>query len=211
MIPVLLGLCLSAEVLDRVAVSVGNSVITESEIRHQLKVRALLEGTPLDLNGEAKRNAADRLIEQTLIRREMQSARYSLPEPTIAETLMASFKQTRYGGDEARYRQDLERHRLKDDDLKAAFLWQLSVLRFVEFRFRPGIQIPPEELREYYDKTFTADWKKRTPTEPVPPFEEAERTCEEALIQERIDNALDRWISQSRTQFSIRYREEVFR
>jgi len=198
-----------AEVIDRIAVSVGNSVITESEIRHQLKVHAFLEDTPLQMDGASKRAAADRLIEQTLIRREMQAARYSNTDPALARNLLNSVKQTRFQGDDAAYRAALAKARLTEQDLEAAFQWQLTVLRFVEYRFKPGIQIPGEEVREYYDQKFVPAWKARG-QEAVPPFEEAERTCEDALIQERIDNQLDRWISQTRTQTSIQYRGEVF-
>jgi peptidyl-prolyl cis-trans isomerase SurA len=201
---------LAADVVDRIAVSVGNSVITESEIRHQLKVRAFLEGVPLKLDQENKRAAADRLIEQTLIRREMQASRYSPPDLGLAKALLASMKQSRFSGDEATYQAELQRARVSEADLESAFLWQLTVLRFVEFRFRPGIQIPADEVREYYEQKFVPSWKART-TDPVPSLEEAERNCEEILVQERIDNQLDRWISLTRTQTNIRYRDEVFR
>lgn len=203
-------LSLAADVVDRIAVSVGNSVITESELRHQLKVRAFLEGVPLQLDRENKRAAADRLIEQTLIRREMQASRYAPPEPGLAKALLASMKQSRFNGDEAAYQGELKRARLTEGDLESAFLWQLTVLRFVEFRFRPGIQIPTEEVREYYEQKFLPGWKARN-GDPPPSFEEAERSCEDVLIQERIDNQLDRWISLTRTQTNIRYRDEVFR
>jgi len=119
-------------------------------------------------------------------------------------------KQSRFAGDEVRYQAELQRARLSEADLEAAFLWQLTVLRFVEFRFRPGIQIPAEELREYYEQKFVPAWKART-ADPPPSFEEAERNCEEVLAQERIDNQLDRWISLTRTQTNIRYRDEAFR
>lgn len=202
--------CAHADLVDRIAVSVGNSVITESEIRHQLKIRAFVEGSPLKLDEENKRAAADRLIEQSLIRREMLASRYSPAEPALAKTLLASFKQSRFQGDETAYQAELKRARLTEADVESSFLWQLTVLRFVEFRFRPGIQIPSEEVREYYDQKFVPGWKART-TDPVPAFEEAERNCEDTLIQERIDNQLDRWISLSRTQTTIQYRDEVFR
>ena len=201
---------IAADVVDRIAVSVGSSVITESEIRHQLKVRALLEGVPLLLDEENKRAAADRLIEQTLIRREMQASRYTAPDSGLAKALLTSMKQSRFAGDEAAYQAEVRRARLSEADLESAFLWQLTVLRFVEFRFRPGIQVPAEEIREYYDQKFVPAWKART-VDPVPTFEEAERNCEDTLIQERIDNQLDRWISLTRTQTNIRYRDEVFR
>ena len=72
-----------------------------------------------------------------------------------------------------------------------------------------GIQIAPEDIRDYYEKKFLPAWRSRSP-EPPPSPEAAASAGEEILLQERIDNQLDRWISLTRTQVSIRYREEVF-
>jgi len=124
--------------------------------------------------------------------------------------MLSSLKQSRFDNNEQRYRDDLKRAQLTEDDLKAAFLWQLTVLRFIEYRFRPGIQISDEEIRDHYNKKFVPQWKASS-ADPPPTFEDASETCEENLVQERIDNLLDRWISLSRTQTNIRYRDDVFK
>lgn len=197
----------AAELIDRIAVSVGSAVITESELLEQMRVRAFLEEVPLRLDAESKRDAADRLIQQALIRREIETTRYVIPEASQAEALLVAFKRTRFRGDETLYGEALRQAGLTPADVAASFQWQLTVLRFIEFRFRPGIQISPEDLRDYYQSRFLPSWKPGTP---APPLEEASGAIEEVLVQERIDNQLDRWISLTRTQVSIRYREEVF-
>ena len=59
-----------AETLDRIAVSVGQDVITESKVILDLRVAAFLEGKPLDLSTPARRKSAERLVDQLLILRE---------------------------------------------------------------------------------------------------------------------------------------------
>ena len=198
-----------AELIDRVAVSVGTTVITESELLEHLRIRALLEDIPLQLDGDAKRDAADRLIQQALIRREIETTRYTIPEAAMAQPLVASFKVSRFHGDTGEYQAALKKAKVTEPEVQASFLWQLTVLRFIEFRFRPGIQIAAEDIRDYYEKKFLPDWRSRT-KDPPPSAEDAASAVEEILLQERIDNQLDRWISFTRTQVSIRYREEVF-
>jgi peptidyl-prolyl cis-trans isomerase SurA len=198
-----------AELIDRVAVSVDLAVITESEITEHLRVQSLLEGTPLRLDGESKRDAADRLIQQALIRREIETTQYAQPESAQAEPMLAEFKLKRFDNDAVRYQAALRTARITEPELLASFLWQLTVLRFIEFRFRPGIQISSEDIREYYERQFLADWRARS-NDPPPSLADATAAVEEILIQQRIDNQLDRWISLTRTQVSIRYREEVF-
>ena len=198
-----------AELIDRVAVSVGTTVITESELLEHLRIRAMLEGIPLQLDGDSKRDAADRLIQQALIRREIETTRYTIPEAAMVQPLVASFKVSRFHGDAGEYQAALKAAQVTEAEVQASFLWQLTVLRFIEFRFRPGIQIAAEDIRDYYEKKFLPDWRSRT-KDPPPSAEDAASAVEEILLQERIDNQLDRWISLTRTQVSIRYREEVF-
>ena len=38
-------------------------------------------------------------------------------------------------------------------ELRAQLLWQLTVLRFIDQRFRPGVLVTDEEVRTYYDST----------------------------------------------------------
>ena len=47
-------------VLDRVAVVVGNNVITESEVGEELRLEQFLAGQPLDFSPQQRRAAADR-------------------------------------------------------------------------------------------------------------------------------------------------------
>lgn len=197
------------ELIDRVAVSVGTTVITESELLEHLRIRALLEGTPLQLDGDSKRDAADRLIQQALIRREIETTRYAIPEAAMAQPLVAAFKVSRFHDNAGEYQAALKKAEVTEAEVLASFLWQLTVLRFIEFRFRPGIQIAAEDIRDYYEKKFLPEWRSRSKDAP-PSAEDAASAVEETLLQQRIDNQLDRWISLTRTQVSIRYREEVF-
>ena len=63
-----------AGILDRIAVTVGRQVITESDVDRDLRVAAFLDRKPIDLSGEQKRKAADRLVDQLLI---LQEAAFS--------------------------------------------------------------------------------------------------------------------------------------
>jgi hypothetical protein len=58
-----------AETLDRIAVSMGQDVITESQLILDLRVVAFLDRKPVNLSGAARRESAQRLVDQILIRR----------------------------------------------------------------------------------------------------------------------------------------------
>ncbi|MGD0580069.1 MAG: hypothetical protein ABSC08_14200, partial [Bryobacteraceae bacterium] len=61
----------AGEVLDQVAVRVGAQVITASAVRRHLRMEAFMQNREPDLRPEARREAAERLIDQALVRREL--------------------------------------------------------------------------------------------------------------------------------------------
>ena len=197
------------DVIDRIAVTVDTSVITMSEIVLQLRITAMLEDKPLKLDEEAFREAADRLIGQTLVRREIAIADYPAPSPDVADKALQDLKQQRYGSD-AIYRAALQKYGVTEAALKSQLLWQLTLLRFVEVRFRPSVQIPTEEVRAYYREKFTPDWQQRS-NQPVPTLPRVREQIESTLTEERIATAMDRWLNLTRSQLPIVYREEAFK
>ena len=195
-----------AEIIDRIAVTVEDTVITESEIIRQIRIAAFVSGEKPDLSPSNKRDMADKLIDQALIRREVKANMYAFKAPEGTGERYDEIR-SRYAS-EAEFRKALDEYGITEHDVKEALAWQNTFLEFIEVRFRPGIQIPEQELREYYEDKVTAAAADRAPK---PAFEEARGDIEKILTQMRIDNALDRWLGQSRTQSRIVYRQEVFR
>lgn len=136
---VLLVSALGAELVDRIAVAVGNRAIKESQINRGLRLTAFLNGTPLDTSAAAKKKAADHLIDQTIIRGEMAKGSYPAPSETeIAQTL-AAIKKARFRSD-ADYSKALESYGITETELRAYIGWQLQVLRFVDLRFEAPVR-----------------------------------------------------------------------
>ncbi len=139
-----------AGVVDRIAASVGNSAIRESQVESEVRVTALLNGASLDLSAAAKRQAASRLVDQAIIRAEM--AKQNHPAPSLAEinATLDKIKQVRFPDDSA-YQRALRAYGLTDAELKAHLAWQIQVLHFIDLRFAPqapalkSVQRPAEE------------------------------------------------------------------
>src|SRR5260370_34241396 len=88
--------CTSAEVMDRIAVAVGNRAIKESQIDREVRLTAFENGTALDVSAASKRKAADRLIDQTFIRTEMAKASYPAPSDAEINSVLDRIKQARF-------------------------------------------------------------------------------------------------------------------
>jgi len=137
---------LQAETLDRIAVSVGHEVITEGDVILDLRVAAFLDRKPVDLGGAAKRKSAERLVDQLLILREALDSHVTLPSTEATIGLVAPYAA------ESDYHASLERYGISERDLGAHLLAGLRTSVFTDRRFRPDIQVSPEDIRSYYDK-----------------------------------------------------------
>ncbi len=198
---------LQAEIIDRIAVTLDNQVITESEILLEIRLAAFLDAAPLDFRGTAKRQAADRLIEQKLVRREMQVGRYAQPSAEEVGPMLQQVQAQRFhGADE--YRQALTKYGISEDELKAYLLWQLSLLRFVEIRFRPGVQVGDEEISAYFEK-HVGEIQKQTPGVKVT-LDDARERIRLLLIAEGVDKQLDEWLVETRKRARIEFHQEAF-
>jgi hypothetical protein len=205
-----IALCVLAgrtEIIDRVAVVVGKRVITESEILREVRLTAFLNGTPIDLSAASRRKTAERLVEQRLIRNEMESNLYPIPAPDAVEQ-MAKDVQSKFPSRE-RYQQELQRAGISEEDLNAHLLRQLITLRFIEFRFRPGVQVGEEELNKYFNERFAPKLKKAHP-ETEFSLDDYRAQVEQAVLGEIVDKASDAWLKAAREHTRIEFRAAAF-
>lgn len=207
-IAILAFVCLRAHgaTIDRIAVTVGRQVITESDVLMDLRVAAFIDEKPLDLSGEQKRKAADRLVDQLLIRQDAVSSRELLVPDEDVPKLLAPIK-TQYGS-EANYQAGLDRYRITEQDVIDHLREGLRNLRFTDQRFRPEVQLSDDELHDFYD---TQAAEKRQTQNAVPSFDESRVEVEQVLTEQRVMQALDRWLGMVRNETQVLYHEEAFR
>lgn len=206
--PYAFALCLSvltAEIIDRIAITVGERVITESEVIRQARITAFIEGKPADLSSQNKRQVAERLVEQMLIRRELETSRYAAASSEAANAVGQQLLKRYPSRDD--YLKALKEYGIAEEDIREALDWQVTLLDFIATRFRPGIQISDAELLDYYQNEVLP---KAGEGVQKPDFEDIRPQIESILTNQRVDNALDRWLGQARTQTRIQFRPEVF-
>jgi parvulin-like peptidyl-prolyl isomerase len=199
---------LSAEIIDQIAATVDNQVITTSEIGEALRVAAFLNGEKPDLSPAARRRMADRLIEQILVRREMELTRY--PEPSAADIAAAlNDAKSRFAG-EAQFQQGLAEYKLTRPEVEDALRRQITLVRYIDLRFRPEVQVQENEVMQYYETVFLPEIRKKG-IKPEPSFEDARAECEERLTTVLVDKRVDTWLADARGQARIAYDEDAFR
>lgn len=113
---------ISMTIVDRVAVSVGNRVITASEIELRIRLTAFENGGQPAFDLASRKTAVERLIDQKLVEHEMDLGHYphsapvqSGPAPEAAE---------------------LAKYRISSEDLSEDLSRQADLLNFLNLRFR---------------------------------------------------------------------------
>lgn len=195
-------------VLDRVAASAGQQVVTLSAIRRHLRILALVDNSPLEDTLDARRKAADRLIDQALIHREIELSRYASPTRAEAEARIQDFIKQRNVTRE-QFEALLARYGFNEDDFTEEVLWRISVTRFIDFRFSPGIQISDDEIKKYYSDEFVPQFRRRAPDAPMPPLDDVREQVSRVLMLRKTNQAVDQWLAQMRATVKVRYFEPV--
>ena len=111
-----------AVLLDRIAVVVGTDVITETEVIEELRIDEFMSSQPLDLSSQQRRAAAARMVDQQLIRQEIEVTQYKPPTPSEADGMLRAFRQQHFRT-EAAYHAALEKYGITEDELKQHLLW----------------------------------------------------------------------------------------
>jgi hypothetical protein len=202
----LTALAAYAVILDRIAVTVGKHVITESDVLRDLRVSAFLDQKPLDRSGDNKRKTADRLVDQLLILQEAALSRFILLEPGDGAKLLAPVKSQ--FPDDPSYQASLAHYGITEADLTEHLLAGLRAMRFTDLRFRPEVQLSDDDLHDFYN-TLVADGSRENRA-PIPSFEASRDQVEKLLTDQRTAQALDRWLGTQRTDTQILYRDPAF-
>lgn len=194
------------EVIDRIAVTVGNRVITESMVVSEIRLSAFQDSKEPDFSPASKRSAAERLVDRMLLIQEMDDSRY--PEPAMADILdeIAEFQKEHFPNEEA-FRKELARRAIDETELRQYFQLQYRTLQFIEVRFRTGIQVSSEEIAAYFDAQVKPQYVKENRT--VPALEDVSEEIESILVSQRVDAATEDWLKQSRSLARIKFREEA--
>jgi hypothetical protein len=148
------------------------------------------------------------LISRTLIQQQIREEDLQSVEPSTAE-VDARLEEIRKElpacvhkdcASEAGWKAFLIAHGLTPERVLAYLRYRIEILRFIEERFRQGIQIPEQDIQAYYDKTLLPQYAKG---EAVPPLDEVAPRIQEILLQRRVNVLFDGWLENLRKQGEI--------
>jgi hypothetical protein len=190
-----LGLPAGAVIVDRIAISAGARVITESEVELRLRLSAFQSGVKPVLSPAERKLAAGRLLDQKLVEREMDVGHYPRLNQDGRQQLVREYAEQYFQSDAAAMGRALAQDGLTVRDLEDDLARQEDLLTFLNLRFRPAVQIAEQDVQTYF----------RTKTNGQVPLNELRAQIEKLLTNERADVELDAWLKEQRKRTKIEY------
>lgn len=189
-------------IIDRIAVVVGNSIIKDSDIDRDLRVTSLLNGQPVDLSLARRKDAVTHLIDQVFIRNEIEVGSYPVATFQEADAQLDRLVKQRFRTQVA-FQHALRQYGLTELDLRSQFKWQLTVLKFVDARFKPAVLVSDDEIEKYY-RQHAAALQRQYPGKSLDDLREQIR---DILTAESINQQFFAWLDDQRKNTKIQYLE----
>jgi hypothetical protein len=188
------GLIGTQEIVDRIVARVENDIILLSDVRALSRYQQFLDG-----KSETDGQILDRLIDQWIVRTEADLSHFRQPSEAdinrSLELLRKSFASTE------EYEARKKQAGLSDVEIREMAAAQLYLSNYLDSRFRPGVQIDPKTIEDFYEKSVVPRAKARG-QEP-PPLEDAGELIQEALVQRGINDQADQWLIESKARLHI--------
>ena len=179
----------NAVIIDRIAVIVNTRVLKDSDIERDIRLTSFLNGEPLNLGEAERKKAVQRLIDQQIIRREVTVGNYPAATAAEVDKFLESIRKERFGAGDA-YGQALHVYGITNEELRNHLSWQLTVLHFIDERFRPAVIVSEEDIDKY------------AAAHPGP-----RDMIREVLIGQKVNGEFESWLDRAQKRASIEYRQ----
>ena len=193
----------AAEVIDRIVATVNGRIILQSDLDEALCYEALLTNRSLaDFNDDERRVVLDRLIDQELLREQMSSAEFRhATDAEVAARIADARKQYPQAASDASWRSLLARYHITEKDIFAHVQQQIDVMRLVDARLRPAVQIDVKSIEAYYREQFVPKLKQAGAS--AVPLIEVSAKIRELLTQQKVSEMLISWLQTLRSESQV--------
>jgi parvulin-like peptidyl-prolyl isomerase len=187
----------TSRVVDRVVARIEDDVILLSQVRELAAFQRLVDG-----RAESDDRLLSELIEQWVVQTEAAASHF--PQPAQSEV---DREQARLAGQFATpeaYAAKLRELGLSATAVRRMLTRQIYLARYLDYKFRPSVQIEAGQIQTYYQKELLPELAKKN--QPVPPETSVEAEIREVLIQREISNRTAKWLDDTKQRLKIEIR-----
>jgi len=198
----LAGVSNAGSIVDRVVRSVNGHVVLQSDWEQEIAFEALLNGRQPDSFTAAERNAAlDRLIDQELLREQVRAGQPA-PSSEIAARVAEVRKLQPDCSTETGWHATLQRYGLTQSALEKRLSDEVQLMKLVEDRLRPSIQIDQKAVESYYHDQLLPEITKAGGS--AKPLTEMYGRIKTLLAEKKMNELLSGWLASLRSGSNIR-------
>jgi peptidyl-prolyl cis-trans isomerase SurA len=192
------------EVVDRIVAIVNGRVILQSDWDEALCYEALVSNRSLDHFTDDDRHAVlDRLIDQELLREQMKSADFHhATDAEVQARIAEARKQYPQASTNEGWQALLASYHISEKDLLSRVRQQIDVMRLVDARLRPAIQIDSKSIEAYYRDQFAPKLKESGA--PEVPLADVSARIREVLTEQKVSEMLVSWLQTLRSEGDVR-------
>ena len=195
---------LGSEIIDRLVATVNGHIILQSDWEDALCYEAFVAGRPLDqITADQRKTALDHLIDQELLREQMASSDFAHATPEeVADRIADVRNQYPGAGTDSAWQSLLFHYGLTEAEFKSRVALELDVLRLVDARLRPSVQIDSNSIESYYSQELLPQLRQKGAREV--PLSEVTPKIRELLTQQKMNQLLTAWLQNLRASSEIR-------
>ena len=184
----LVSLHSTAEIIDRVVANVNGHVVLQSDWEQELSFESFSDGRDSNSFSKAEKSAAlDRLIDQELLREQLRGAEVRKLHPE--------------GATAAGWQAALQRCGLTQSSLERRLAEQLQLMKLVEERLRPSVQIDQSAVEAYYNEQLLPEMKRAGNN--AAPLVEVSGHIKDLLVEKKMNELLSGWLASLRSTSEI--------
>jgi len=184
----------SARVVDRIVARIEGDIILQSQVRELGAFQELIEG-----HAESDDKLLEELIQLWVVETEATASHFPQPAQSEVDRELARLK-GQFATPE-KYASRLNELGLSADQVRQLLSRQIYVERYVDYKFRPSVQIEPADINAYYKKELLPELAKNK--QPAPDPAAVEQQIREVLIQRGISGLTMKWLDDTKSRLKI--------
>lgn len=193
----------AGDLIDRIVATVNGHIILQTDWEDAIYWEAFSTGRPAGQFSLADRKAVlDRLIDQELLREQMSSSDTShASADQVAKRTAEIRRQYSEASTDDGWRNVLAQYHLDPDQVTKRVMLELDLLRLVDARFRPTIQVDAKSIESYYSEELLPHLRQAGAD--AVPLDEATPKIKELLTQQKMNQLLTAWLQNLRADSKI--------
>ena len=184
----------SGRVVDRIVARIEDDIILQSQVRELGAFQQLIEG-----HAESDDQLLSELVEQWIVQTEAAASHFPQPAQTEVDRELARIA-SGFPNLEA-YSARVKELGLSPNEVRELLARQIYVERYIDYKFRPSVQIEPADIETYYQKELLPELAKKN--QPAPSQADVEEQIREVLVQRKISDLTAKWLDDTKSRLKI--------